>query len=333
MEDFFDAESLLSFQATRSSLDSTSVGYNPHEPNSHSGLEQDELEREEARYSTPSLSTAEIWPYPNKSSFLLGDWYWGGSARKSNKEFHKLLDIICDESFSADDIRNVPWKNINKKLGQSNSSTSLALPKADVSSLPRFEDAGWTQDLIKISVPFHPRTGVTGPREFTLGTFHHRNIIDILKDKVAGPDFKHFHVHPYRLLWKKPTHDTSVPNNSRPDPPQQVYGELYHSLAFEKAHEEIQLAPSDPPDCKLPRVVAALMFGSDETHLTQFGDTKLWPLYLYFGNESKYRRCQTSLNLCEHLAYLIKVRRLFTPVMVYLYSDAKISHFLVIRSL
>ena len=34
------------------------------------------------------------------------------------------------------------------------------------------------------------------------------------------------------------------------------------------------------------------MFWSDSTQLTQFGTAKLWPLYVFFGNESKYRRCQ-----------------------------------------
>jgi len=45
------------------------------------------------------------------------------------------------------------------------------------------------------------------------------------------------------------------------------------------------------------------MFWSDATHLTAFGNTKLWPLYMFFGNESKYRRCKPSHHLCEHIAY------------------------------
>jgi len=45
------------------------------------------------------------------------------------------------------------------------------------------------------------------------------------------------------------------------------------------------------------------MFWSDATHLTNFSDAKLWPLYLFFGGDSKYLRCKPSCHLCEHIAY------------------------------
>jgi hypothetical protein len=253
-------------------------------------------------YSVRSASSGNsiFWPYPNKTSFLLGDWYWG-SAQKSHQDFSRLINIICDDAFSAADVRDVSWKSIDQKLGQSNPTSS-----PDRDDFP-FHDANWTQSEVKIQVPFLRNTGIDKPKEHTVGTFYHRNIIDVLRDKVSGADFKHFHLHPHRVLWQKPTRGSVDGTQGVSDSPQQVYSELYHSSAFLKAHEEIQQAPSEPANCQLPRAVAALMFASDETHLTQFGDTKLWPLYLYFGNESKYRRCQPRLNLCEHLAYLIKV--------------------------
>lgn len=49
------------------------------------------------------------------------------------------------------------------------------------------------------------------------------------------------------------------------------------------------------------------MFASDATMLASFGTAKLWPLYLYFGNDSKYRRGKPSENLCEQVAYFEKV--------------------------
>ena len=30
------------------------------------------------------------------------------------------------------------------------------------------------------------------------------------------------------------------------------------------------------------------MYSSDATHLTMFGNAKLWPLYQFFGNDTKY---------------------------------------------
>ncbi len=87
-----------------------------------------------------------------------------------------------------------------------------------------------------------------------------------------------------------------------------VYGELYTSPAFLEAHEEIQTATGEP-GCSLPRILIGLMFGSDSTHLTSFGSASLWPCYMYFGNESKYRRCKPSCQLCHHVAYFQKVRQ------------------------
>ena len=50
------------------------------------------------------------------------------------------------------------------------------------------------------------------------------------------------------------------------------------------------------------------MFWSDATHLANFGTAKLWPIYLFFGNLSKYIRLRPSSGACNHLAYIPSVR-------------------------
>jgi hypothetical protein len=47
-----------------------------------------------------------------------------------------------------------------------------------------------------------------------------------------------------------------------------------------------------------------LMFWSDATHLATFGTAKLWPIYLLFGNLSKYVRCQPDSGATKHVAYI-----------------------------
>jgi Plavaka transposase len=49
-------------------------------------------------------------------------------------------------------------------------------------------------------------------------------------------------------------------------------------------------------------IVAALMFWSDSTHLANFGTAKLWPIYLLFGNVSKYICGQPKSGACQHVA-------------------------------
>ncbi|KAK7679638.1 hypothetical protein QCA50_017350 [Cerrena zonata] len=49
------------------------------------------------------------------------------------------------------------------------------------------------------------------------------------------------------------------------------------------------------------------MLYSDSTHLANFGDASLWPLYLYFGNQSKYERVRPATGSCHHVAYIPKL--------------------------
>ena len=50
------------------------------------------------------------------------------------------------------------------------------------------------------------------------------------------------------------------------------------------------------------------MVASDETHLTDFGNAKAWPIYLMLGNLSKYIRSQPNSGAMHHLAYIPSVR-------------------------
>lgn len=87
---------------------------------------------------------------------------------------------------------------------------------------------------------------------------------------------------------------------------QRVYSEMYDSDAFIEEHDRVQRAtlPPDDPDCKREKVVAAMMFWSDSTHLANFGTAKLWPIYMMLGNLSKYVRALPSSGACMHVAYI-----------------------------
>ena len=228
-----------------------------------------------------------FYPYPNRSAFELGYWHWNGGVQKSKASFRELVDIIGDPDFRPEDIRNINWDQINGELGTNDSDGEWLE-----------EDAGWTQSQVTISVPYQSRRGIpsapgAGPRNFTVKDFHHRNLVAVIKEKVSRLGECHqFHFEPHELYWHR----------KRGVDPVRVQGELYTSPAFVDAHRELQGSPGEP-GCDLPRVVIALMFWSDATQLTAFSDAKLWPLYLFFGNESKYRRCKPTCHLCEHVAY------------------------------
>lgn len=233
-------------------------------------------------------------PYPNKNAMLLGHWYWCGGAQKSQQSFQQLIKIIGNPMFDPADVADIPWTRINSLLVQSDGNGSNR----------EWEDGSkWRRSSVTISVPFQSNWVNPGAKDFTVHDFHHRSILSILRETLSNPErAKYFHYEPVELTWKP-----------RADVPEvRVCGDLYMSPEFVKVHQEIQEAPGEP-GCDLQRVVAALMFWSDATHLTSFGTAKLWPLYMGFGNESKYRRCLPSLGLLSHLAYFQTVSLVAVP--------------------
>ena len=148
---------------------------------------------------------------------------------------------------------------------------------------------------ISISVPFPRRSLHPGPSSYVISNFYRCSLLSIILEAL-----KSFHFEPYLLRWQRSCGGADVG----------VHGELFSSEAFATVHHDLQDACLDSISCTLPRRVVALMFWSDATQLTAFGDAKLWLLYVYFGNESKYRRCMPTANLCSHAAYFQTVRAL-----------------------
>jgi Plavaka transposase len=202
---------------------------------------------------------------------------------------------VGDPKFRSEDVRHTKWKGIDAKLAANDFDRS---PAIDDDAQWMDENDGWQRTPISILVPFHHRTKKPGPQSFLVGDFYHRSIVSVIREKLANAhDVRHFHYEPFELIWQPSDSHSNV----------RVHGELYTSPAFLEAHRELQDSPREP-GCNLPRVVVALMFWSDATQLTSFGTEQLWPGYLFFGNESKYRRCKPTSHLCHHVAYFQTVR-------------------------
>ncbi|KAG6913175.1 hypothetical protein DXG01_009051 [Tephrocybe rancida] len=227
-------------------------------------------------------------PYPNKNSFSLGNWYWNHGIQKSQEDFQKLLNIVGNPGFTPGDVQSTPWNAINKVLGRNDFDEEGNRWEWED------EDAGWRRTRVTLDVPFHSRMQNPGTKPHVIGDLYHRSIVSVLKEKLANSvDDSYLHYEPYELSWS--------PTGSQDDGVR-VHGELFNSPAFIEEHQKLQASPPEP-GCLLPRCILALMIWSDATHLTSFGTSKLWPAYLYVGNESKYRRCKPSLHLANHIAY------------------------------
>ncbi|KAI9058875.1 hypothetical protein FKP32DRAFT_1581209, partial [Trametes sanguinea] len=233
-------------------------------------------------------------PYPNISAYLFGRWFWNGTATKSEKDRADLLEhCILHPDFKPDDLRGLNWKKIDQNLSSTASDSGL-WGSAD----------GWKFSGVTIDVPL----GKSAPtQQYSVPKLAYRPLEELISTVCASELSTGFHYTPYQLLWKPP------PRPDGSDPPvEKVYGEVYSSQAFLDAHEELQRSPREP-GCDLPRAVIAIMPWSDSTHLAEYGNASLWPIYVQFGNQSKYMRGRPSSNACHHVAYIPKVSRTRLP--------------------
>ncbi|KAI0071525.1 hypothetical protein K474DRAFT_1606821, partial [Panus rudis PR-1116 ss-1] len=204
---------------------------------------------------------------------------WTGSNQKSCDELNRLVrEVLCNPRFNPSDLLGFDARRATAKVD---------------AAIAQCNDR-WEEVTLEINVP-RGRGDPVPP--FPIPGFLNRSIVEVIKSAWSKIDVhaSEWHYVPFRQFWQRP--DGKV---------ERVHDELYASEAFNKAHEDLQR--QDPePGCTLERVVCGLMFWSDSTHLANFGDASLWPLYMYFGNLSKYVRCKPSTSACHHIAYIPKV--------------------------
>ncbi|TCD63562.1 hypothetical protein EIP91_005233 [Steccherinum ochraceum] len=203
---------------------------------------------------------------------------------------------------------------------------------------------GWREGKVHIRLPAEDRSVKYAKEEdapeFEVSGIQHRRLIEVIKAVFQDTTAQKFNLIPYRLWWNRqeglaasgssedsgpregpsepavPAGSVPSPVTPPPDSPsleqraqtERVYSEVYNSEAMVGEYET--LLKTHPPEPNAPyteTVIAALMFWSDSTHLAQFGNASLWPIYMFFGNQSKYERCKPSANAAHHIAYIPKL--------------------------
>ena len=156
----------------------------------------------------------------------------------------------------------------------------------------------WKRASIDISVPTREKKKEGNGLTFSVDGLRYRPILDVVRAVFAEASSKNFHFTPFKRLWK-----SSLTGHQ-----QCVYDELYASDAWNQAHDDIMKQRRDD-GCKLERVIAGLMFWLDSTRLAQFGHASAWPIYLFFGNLSKYARSNPESGCCHPIAFIPSVSR------------------------
>ena len=216
----------------------------------------------------------------NESVEMLMNWKDSGAPTKSDTEVNRLVkDVLLDPEFKLEDLQGF-------SVARENQQSDAAEKKSP------FLDSFHTAD-INVEIP----SGVKGvpPGTFSVPGLLYRKLTTVIQATFSSPLASHFHFSPFKLFHRSPSGEEA-----------RVFSEIYNSDVYIEEHDNVQRAPLPPdePDCKLEKVVAALMFWSDSTHLANFGTAKLWPIYLLFGNVSKYIRGQPNSGACQHIAYI-----------------------------
>src|ERR1700678_2755446 len=221
-------------------------------------------------------------------------WFYNGSNTKSLNDLNVLVhNVLLSKDFKLEDLAGFDAVKEAKRLDDS---------KADPTSNLNTK-GGWIKATVPISLPCEK---VSYPSEkdalvYNVEGLYHRKPLNIIRDAFQESLAADFHIAPYKEYWQP-----------RPNcPPERIYSELYHTDAFVDEHERIRAQPH--PECQLETAIAAIMLWSDSTHLTNFGNASLWPIYLYLGNLSKYTRTKPTAFAAHHLAYIPKVITQYFP--------------------
>lgn len=251
----------------------------------------------ENQSSTSEISPEEIAeiirPYPNLSSFKLA--HLAACITRIKSSIANTLQMFrLDRTIVDEDIAGVNFDALKEKTANS------CFPWED-------GKRGWRKSTLSINIPSGEKDDdirdsdqVPEDTSFEVDNFWYRPIMPLLRTILTtSPDSKSFHYEPYRQWWTRP---------GSSDPPSRVYDEIYTSDSWLEEHEKVQKLdlPEGEPDI-YPRAIAGLMFWSDSTHLAEFGQAHLWPIYMAFGNQSKYERAKPGNRALLHLAYLPSV--------------------------
>ncbi|KAJ3529674.1 hypothetical protein NMY22_g8899 [Coprinellus aureogranulatus] len=229
----------------------------------------------EGQSEAPQLHQNFAW-----SSLL--EWQATGSDLKSNGELNRLKDYLLNPLFKLSDLVGFNAEKAGRQSDKADAETKSPL-------LNHFQET---------SVPIEVPSGSSDipSRTFNIPGLHYRPILALLRAAFAHPLAAQYHFSPYKLYHTSP-HDGKD---------RRIHSEVYDSDAFIEEHDRVQRAknPPDDPHCEREKVVAAIMLWSDSTHLANFGTAKLWPIYMFLGNLSKYVRALPNSGACQHVAYI-----------------------------
>jgi Plavaka transposase len=249
----------------------------------------------------------------NASQFLMQFWYWMIGSRKTRESRATIVDLVNTPNFNPQDLLGTNWQALDEALAQPHVLDARQRLRRNDTSRQRYDQGGWAERDVEIAIPFkkrkvfyphNPDTDSERSRDniFTVPSLFIRSIPHLIR-RLASTES-----HSRKWTWEAQEGFWRVKNEGE-ERTLRVYGEVTSSQAFLDAEKQIRIR-SRIAECSLPRAVVALMVWSDSTHLGDFTDASLHPVYLGFGNESKYTRGEPTSRAIHEVALLPKARHL-----------------------
>ncbi|KAJ3768980.1 hypothetical protein FB446DRAFT_813657 [Lentinula raphanica] len=227
------------------------------------------------------------------------EWFYNENQTKSIADLNNLVEnVLLPDDFQQEHLCGFSAQKVLREMDDFGGPKEFLQP-----------NDGWVEASVKIPVPCSgiKQKESDAPMYELKGIFYRRPL-EVIKSVFQSSESKKFHYTPFRLFQKHLSGSTNSYESVR------LHSELYNSDSFLDEHEKVQRQQHercsnspDDPSLRVPNALAAMMLWSDATQVGNWGDESMWPIYLYFGNQSKYDRAKPSSFAAHHLAYIPKL--------------------------
>jgi len=236
-------------------------------------------------------------PFRNPTVYRLMDWFYNSSVTKSLHDLNQLVkNVFLASDFKQEDLIGFNAIKENEMMDTYREHSTSEAPSSGTPSPFEFDDT-WIKGSIEIPLPCDGiKQSEKDAPKFRVEVYY-RNLMEVIKSALSESAAEQFHTFPFKAFWK-PGPD---------DPPERIYSELYTGDFWNEEYDKLRNEHDNGPNKALEAFIVGLMIWSDATCLAQFGTASLWPIYLYFGNQSKYFRGKPTSFAAHHVAYIPKV--------------------------
>jgi hypothetical protein len=213
---------------------------------------------------------------------MLSHWFkTNNSGRLSGPVFDALIKTLTQPGINTHDLVGFSYRKMKGILAGMDSDAETG-------------GAHWKKEaVITIPLPRHKKSGeLHSNQSIQIPGLQYRSIVSVIREVYTTAENIYFH--PFELSHKTPRSES---------PEERIYGEIYNSPILIEEYKRLLQEPRS----EYEHIIVPLMFWSDATQLTQFSQAKAWPIYMFFGSQSKYLRGKPSKCLCHHIAYLPSV--------------------------